>query len=132
MKPELVKYRLERAEETLLDAELLLSKNRLIASVNRLYYSMFYAISAILEVNDFSSSKHSGVRSLFNQHFVKTGIISMEAGSQYNILYNERHKGDYSDFVEFERTQVSEYYDNCRKHIDEIRHKILETMGPDF
>jgi len=41
--------------------------------VNRLYYACFYAVSALLIQQGLSSSKHTGVRSLFNRHYVKTG-----------------------------------------------------------
>lgn len=128
MNPDLVQYRLDRAEEALKDAELLLSENRLISTVNRLYYGMFYAVIALLETNDLSSSKHTGVRALFNQHFVKTGVISNQAGSLFNMLFNDRHKGDYSDYVDFTWEQVNEHDKNCRKCVDEIRLKTYEIM----
>ena len=67
-------YRFQRAKETFEDAKILFAKNRLNSTVNRLYYSLFYAILALLETKNLASSKHSGVRSLFNQHFVKTKL----------------------------------------------------------
>ena len=76
MKPELVRYRLERAEESLQETAVLIAAGRTKGAVNRLYYSMFYAVTALLETGDFSSSKHSGVRALFNQHYVKPGVVS--------------------------------------------------------
>jgi hypothetical protein len=38
-------------------------------------YACFYAISALLVRDGLSSSKHAGVRSLFNRQYVKTGKI---------------------------------------------------------
>ncbi|GAB6275003.1 MAG: hypothetical protein STSR0004_18680 [Peptococcaceae bacterium] len=67
-------YCFQRAKETFEDAKILFAKNRLNSTVNRLYYSLFYAILALLETKNLASSKHSGVRSLFNQHFVKTKL----------------------------------------------------------
>ncbi|WP_176237898.1 HEPN domain-containing protein [Candidatus Hakubella thermalkaliphila] len=75
---DLIRYRLEKARETLEDAELLLSQNRLSSAVNRLYYSLFYGVLALLETKGLASSKHAGVRALFNQHFVKDNIVSKE------------------------------------------------------
>lgn len=89
MNPEtgkLVKYRLSRAEEALEEAEVLYKSNHLNASVNRLYYACFYAVSALLLNEGLSSSKHSGIRSLFNQHWVKTGRVSKELGQSGDIL----------------------------------------------
>ena len=129
MKPELVRYRLERAEESLQEAAVLIAARRTKGAVNRLYYSIFYAVTALLETGDFSSSKHSGVRALFNQHYVKTGVISKEAGAFFNRTFKDRNKGDYMDFAVFTMEQVEENHENCRKYIGEIRAKVVEIMG---
>jgi uncharacterized protein (UPF0332 family) len=62
--------------------------------VNRLYYACFYAVSALLLRHGFSSSKHTGVRSLFNRHFVKTGKISKALAQIYNDLFARRQESD--------------------------------------
>lgn len=129
MKPELVRYRLERAEETLHETDVLIAAKMMNGTVNRLYYSMFYATSALLETGDWSSSKHSGVRSLFNQHYVKTGVVSSEIGDFFNRIYEVRHKGDYMDFVTFDKEQVEEDYRTCLRCVAEIRAKVYEIMG---
>ena len=75
MQENVIKYRRERAKETLEEAEIMLENNKLIAAVNRMYYAIFYEVLALLLTKGLSSSKHSGVRSLFNKEFVKPGII---------------------------------------------------------
>ncbi len=45
---DLIHYRLERAKETLEDAQLLIEKKRWNSAINRLYYSAFYAVIALL------------------------------------------------------------------------------------
>jgi len=77
---ELVRYRLGRAQETLDEAALLQEEGHLNAYVHRLYYACFYAVSARLLVEGKSSSKHGGVRALFNKEWVKTGRITSEYG----------------------------------------------------
>ena len=72
---DLVEHRLARAGATLKDARILAGAKRWNACVNRLYYACFYAISALLIFDGLSSSKHSGVRSFFNQEYVKTKKI---------------------------------------------------------
>ena len=42
-----VAYRLERARETLAEARLLVESDRMRGAVNRVYYAMFYAVSAL-------------------------------------------------------------------------------------
>jgi len=63
----LVQYRLERAIEAYQDACSLAEGERWNSCVNRLYYSCFYAVTALLAHDELSSPKHTGVRSLFKK-----------------------------------------------------------------
>ncbi len=103
---DLVLYRMNRADESLEDARILARERRWNACVNRLYYACFYAISAILVRDGLSSSKHAGVRSLFNKQYVKTGKVPKELARIYNDLFERRQEGDYIDFVSFQESQV--------------------------
>lgn len=76
----LVLYRIERAREALDEAAILLEKGHTNTFVNRLYYACFYVVSAMLLTKGLSSAKHSGVRGLFHQNFVKPGIVDVELG----------------------------------------------------
>lgn len=104
--PDLVAYRLQRARESLEDARILADAGRWNPCVNRLYYACFYAVSALLTQEGLSSSRHTGVRSLFNQHFVSTGKIGREVARIFNDLFERRQEGDYVDFVQFQEAQV--------------------------
>ena len=66
----LFKYRLEQAEETLLDAKRMLKENFSTRSItNRAYYFMFYAVLALFLKTGISvkTSKHVGVITLFDK-----------------------------------------------------------------
>ena len=84
---DLINYRRERGAETLEDARIMLERKRLFSAVNRIYYALFYEISALLYTKNLSSHKHAGVRALFNQHFVKTGIVEVETGKFYSKMF---------------------------------------------
>jgi uncharacterized protein (UPF0332 family) len=103
---ELVSYRLQRARETLADARILADAGRWNPCVNRLYYACFYAVSALLIQEGLSSAKHTGLRSLFNRHFVKTNKVPKDKARIFNDLFERRQEGDYVDFVSFEESQV--------------------------
>ncbi|MGB2863012.1 MAG: HEPN domain-containing protein [Sedimentisphaerales bacterium] len=103
---ELVSYRLQRARETLADARILADAGRWNPCVNRLYYACFYAVSALLIQDGLSSTKHTGLRSLFNRHFVKTNKVPKDKARIFNDLFERRQEGDYVDFVSFEESQV--------------------------
>jgi uncharacterized protein (UPF0332 family) len=44
----LLKYRMEQAQDTLQEAEILFEKCALRGTINRAYYAMFYALLALL------------------------------------------------------------------------------------
>jgi uncharacterized protein (UPF0332 family) len=117
---DLIQYRCNRAKETLEEAVILADSNHWNACVNRLYYACFYAVSALLSKHNLSASKHSGVRSFFNQHFVKTGIISKETAVIYNLLFERRQEGDYEEFVSFKEADVKPWLKEAQHFIDVV------------
>ncbi len=68
-----------------------------------------------------SSGKHTGVRSLFNLHYVKTGKVSRELAQIYNDLFEKRQEGDYIDFVRFDEKQVRPLISETQKFLTEIK-----------
>lgn len=92
------------------------------ACANRLYYACFYAVSALLVKYGLSSSKHSGIKSLFNQNIIKKEILSKNRGKLYNQLFEARQEGDYVDFVSFDRDLVEPWVLKVKEFIDDIKH----------
>ncbi len=117
---DLVLYRLARARETLEEAQILANAGRWNACVNRLYYACFYAVAALLVKNDLASPKHTGVRGLFNKHYVKTDKVPRDLARIYNDLFERRQEGDYIDFVSFNETQVLSWISQARKFVEYI------------
>ncbi len=103
---ETILYRLLRANECLAEARLLAGEKHWNACVNRLYYACFYAVSGLLLTKDISTAKHSGVRSLFGRHFVKSEVISREDAAVFNELFERRQQSDYEDFFEASGEEV--------------------------
>lgn len=116
----LVAHRLDRAREAWEEAELLLDSARTNAAVNRLYYACFYAVSAALLQRGLSSPKHTGVRAHFHRHLVKPGIVPTELGKFFDLLFNSRQKGDYSDFVRFDVETVRSWLDQARTFVERL------------
>ena len=117
---ELVYYRLARADEALEDARILARAKRWNACVNRLYYACFYAVSALLACDGLSSSKHSGIRGLFNKQYVKSSQIPKDIARIYNDLFERRQEGDYIDFVNFQESQVLPWISKAERLINYI------------
>jgi len=117
----LVIYRLNRSDESLEEALILLKRDHVNTFVNRLYYACFYAVTALLLSKGLSSSKHSGVRALFHQNFVKNELITREMGKFYDKLFDTRQKGDYADLVYFDKKEVGSWFDEAKKFIGSIK-----------
>ena len=124
---ELVQYRIKRAHDTLEDARILSKAERWNACINRLYYACFYAVNALLAQKDLHSSKHSGVRSLFNLHFVKTHKVPKQHATTYNDLFERRQESDYVDFVSFESSQIHPLMAKAESFVDCIANLIEEN-----
>jgi uncharacterized protein (UPF0332 family) len=101
-----INYRIEKAYETYDVAALLVENTKWNSAINRLYYSCFYMVSALLTKSNLESKSHSGIKSQFFLHFVKSGLVSKEFGKMYSDLFDWRQKGDYGDFFDFEKQQV--------------------------
>jgi uncharacterized protein len=67
---EYVKYRLKTAHNTFSAAKVLAENGYWNSSVNRSYYSAFYAVNALLVFNGIRTKSHSAVKSQFSLHFV--------------------------------------------------------------
>ena len=126
MKPgasDLIRYRITRAKETLDAASDLLREGHLPDAVNRLYYACFYAVSALLFTEGFASTKHTGVRALFDRHWIKTGRLTIEAGKFYRLIFAKRHHGDYDDLIKFATEDVQTWLEQARQFVEEIAKK---------
>jgi len=78
------------------------------SAINRAYYAIFYATSAVLVTEGLSRSKHSGVIAAFRQRFIKPGLIETEYGEIYGRVMDDRHTSDYDleAAIEMERAQT--------------------------
>ena len=93
----IIQYRIQKAWETYNAAKVLIDTKYYSSALNRIYYACFYMVLALILTKDLSSSKHSGVKSLFNKHFVNLGCINTKWGSFYSNLFINRQEVDYAD-----------------------------------
>jgi uncharacterized protein (UPF0332 family) len=119
-KNDLIKYRIERAKDTLDDALILFEKKKWNSTINRLYYAAYYAVMALLLKSDIKPTTHNGAKSNFTQHFIKTTIISKDFGKLYSQLFTWRQKGDYDDLFDFDKEKVEPYFEPVKKLIASI------------
>lgn len=95
---ELSRYRWEASTEAYEDAIIMLENGRYKNALNRSYYSIFHAIRAVNVLDEYDSSKHSGVIAYFNQNYVKTELFPKELSKIIRKVHEYREKADYTDF----------------------------------
>ena len=108
LRANVVKYWIEKAEESLVSAKSEQEAKRYLFAVNRAYYACFYAASAILLKEGVSFKKHTGVRSAVHRNFVKTGRIDASWGRFYDKVFENRQRADYLELVQFDPEHVHE------------------------
>jgi|SRR5699024_5672579 len=124
-----IRYRIQRANNTLKEAELLLSNHFWNTAINRMYYACFYAVGALLVKNHIKTTTHTGCRQKFGLHFVKTGIISKELGRHYTELFEKRHKGDYDDFFDYDEESTRKLLEPSKELVNKIEDLLLSNQS---
>jgi len=127
----LIDLKIERAKESIKEVPYLIAQSFYRTAVNRLYYSCYYAVSALLLQKGYSARTHNGIIALFSMDFVKTGIVSDEDGKLYRSLYELRLTGDYDEMKVIEKEDVVTRLQFAKKFIKSIEQLIFKNENSD-
>ena len=117
----IVRYWWEKAVDSLDAATRETDAGQLNFAMNRLYYSVFYAVSAALLDRRISFKKHSGVRAAFHREFIKSGLLEVEWAGFYDRLFEDRQEGDYIALVTFDLEYVRAQLARCLEFQNRFR-----------
>jgi len=123
----LVKYRIEQAKENIDLSRFLIESEKYTVAVNRIYYGLYYAVTALAILYSFETSKHSQLLGWFNKEFVSTGLIDKKYGKIFRNAFQNRTKGDYDAFVTFEKNSVLQMYDEMVEFILMLENYIVNN-----
>ena len=126
---ELIKYRISKSYTVFKEAKALFDLNLLFGTTNRLYYSCFYAVLALLILQNLNSKTHKGVMHLFYKNFIEKGIVDKKWNNLYHRIFDLRNEGDYMDDVEIEIEEVRELISEVKEFIDAINDYITKEIG---
>jgi uncharacterized protein (UPF0332 family) len=104
-KKTLIRYWMEKAEESLESAISEFQNHRLTPALRSTYYACFYALSAVLLSRGKIFRKHTGVRGALHSDLIQAGLIDSSWGRFYSRIFDNRQRGDYQPMVVFERTR---------------------------
>jgi uncharacterized protein (UPF0332 family) len=119
-KIDLIEYRINRAKKTIKEIDTHLELEYYHTAANRLYYSCFYAISALLLKDDLMVKTHKGIRNQFGLKYINTGLISKQLGDYFNEIFEYRQTGDYDDLIDIDKETILKLYEPAKRLIDEI------------
>jgi len=123
-KLDLINYRLDKSSTTFEEAKSLSQSGFWGGAANRLYYSCFYAVIALLVKDDISASTHNGVRTEFFKLYIKTGILDKKYSSLYSNLMGKRQESDYDDFHDFSKEEILPLFDEVEDFLTSLRNLI--------
>ena len=118
-----------RAWNTFEDAKYLASNKSWDSSMNRLYYACFYSVLALFPKFKIISHRHSGAKTLFSLHFIKTGLIDKESGKLFGDLFDLRQKGDYGDFLDIEEKHIIPLIPKVEQFINKLQSLLDNTVS---
>ena len=125
---EYVKYRIESANKTFEAAKVLAENEFWNSAVNRLYYSIFYAVNALLVMNEIQTKSHAATKSQFSMYFVKTGKFDKKYGKLLSELFDWRQKGDYENIFDYNKDSVQPLFRPVNEMIKLIEEEINKAQ----
>ncbi len=124
---EIIKLWLEKAADSLESAGLEINQGHTTFAVNRLYYSCFYAVTALLLKDGKQFSRHSAVKSEFTRSYIRSGKLDVKWSKFYQRLFDSRQEADYIPTMVFEKSEVSEQIEQAEEFIAIIQSIIRTT-----
>lgn len=109
-----------KACDSLESAEIEVKAEKYDFAINRMYYAMFYAVTALLTIQGKRFSKHAAVQTVFNRDLIKPGLIDIKYGKLYNRLFNNRQQADYEPLICFESAVVEKRLQEVNEFFQEF------------
>ncbi len=117
----LIKNYAEKGQATIEKVRFLIDNSEFALAVNRIYYGIYYMLSALALKNHHETSKHAQLISWFNKVFVKEGIVNEKYGKMIRKSFENRMEGDYNVLSNFPRDEVEQAFKEMKDVISEIQ-----------
>ncbi len=99
----LIKYRLDKANQALKEADFLASSDFFDAAINRLYFAVYYAACALMLRDEVEAYTHKDIKRMLSIKFILKGELNREYGKIYQILFNCYQTVEYEDFTYYDK-----------------------------
>ena len=114
-------YRLNKAKETLNTSIIIYKDVKDYTSANnRAYYAIFYAIRAVLALEQVDFKRHKDVISYFNKNYINKEIFSKKLGRKIAQAQRVREDSDYDDEYEPSPEKTMQQIETAKELIGEV------------
>jgi len=114
------------AHEALDDAQANLAQGRYHTAANRAYYAVFYAANALLATLGLQRSKHSAVKAVFQEKFVKTQQIETAYSDDYEETMKKRDIADYDAFAVVDEPFARDGVERAQRFVERMESYLKE------
>lgn len=118
---ELIKYNIEKVDNLIDEIDFHIINDKLHTAVNRIYYCIFYMLTALALKNKFTTSKHMQLISWFNKKYVHEKIMDSRYGKIIRNIFEQRSRADYDVLAEFTKEQVTSLFNEMKETIAAIK-----------
>ena len=119
-------YRMQNAKDTLNVAGVCLEQKFYRDTINRCYYAAFYAVKAVLALEEVDFKRHKDAVAYFNKTYVATDIFSKEIGKKLGRLKQERESSDYDDFYMASASDAVEQFETAKMIVSAVENYLAE------
>ena len=121
------KYRLNKAKETLETSRMIFNDGKDFTSANnRAYYAIFYAIRAVLAIEETDFKRHKDVLAYFNKEYVNKEIFPKMIGRKISQAQRIREDSDYDDDYEPSLEKTEQQINTAGELVDLVEKYIVD------
>lgn len=117
----LIKRNIEKLDSLIEEIDFYIDNDKLSTAVNRIYYGIFYLLTALALKKGFSTSKHMQLISWFNNTFVREKIVDQRYGKIIRNIFEQRSKADYDVLATFSKEQVENLFADMKDSVKKIK-----------
>ena len=121
---DLCNYRIDQAKETINVAKLCFENGHYKDAINRSYYAAFYAVKAVLALDNIDFKRHKDVVATFNRDYIASGMYEKEIGRLLSRLQKKRENSDYDDFYIASKEEAEDQIKFAEQIVMSITNKI--------
>jgi hypothetical protein len=116
-----IKTSLEKSQEAWEVAQESIDNKRWMTALNRIYYAIFYTVTALGYKYDFKTSKHSALKGWFNKKIISEDkLVGPELHKVYQAAFENRQESDYKMTYVADEEFIRSLFVEAEKFIEEI------------